>query len=423
MIVGAIGLGIGVFMILLTAYHLLQRDPLPQKSDKVYRVAVDSWGPNDVFGGGIWGSKTPPLVTTYIDAMNLMKSDIPTHQAAMFASLMYIKPTNSDVIKRPFRASVRVTFRGFFPMFDVPFLYGSAWSKADDDGPNPVVVLSKSTNQKLFGGANSVGKTVLLDNKTFRVVGVLNDWAPMPMFYNFLTVGVGVGSPEDIYIPFHFFEQDHLGNNGADFSWKDYDPGFQNWLESESCWLQVWVQLDTQAQKQKYHDFLDAYALDQKKVGRFQRPLDNRLYNVPQWIRAVTAPLNGPALAFLVLGFLYLVVCLVNLVSMLLGKFVGRMHEVSVRRALGASRASVFAQHIYEVAMLGIGGGILGIGLSQMTLTIIRMKFDLSRELFTLDLYLLAFALALSLLSGIAAGLVPAWRACTAAPVTYLKAD
>lgn len=424
MIVGAIGLGIGVFMILLTAYHLLERDPLPGKSDRVYRVMVDSWDPEGTYGGGLWGEDEPPHLMTYQDAMKLIESDIPTHQAVMFATQMYIKPTDPEhPVQRPFQVRTRATFSGFFPMFGTPFLYGRHWDESADEGPEPVVVLNKATNERLFGGENSVGRTVELDGNVFRIVGVLDEWKPMPMFYNFMTFGFGVYPPEDVFIPFHFLERYQLPNYGADMGWKPYDPGFENMLQSESVWLQFWAQLDTQAQKQRYMNFLDSYALEQRELGRMQRPLNNRLYDVPTWIETITRPLNGPSLAFLVLGFLYLVVCLVNLVSMLLGKFVGRMQEVSVRRALGATRRSVFLQHIAEVGLLGIGGGLLGIAISQAVLVAIRTRFELTSNLFSLDLYLLIFALALSLGAGIIAGLIPAWRACSTAPVTYLKSE
>jgi len=425
MIVGAIGLGIGVFMILLTAYHLLERDPLPTKSQHVYRVMVDSWDPDgDGYAGGMWGKGEPPHLMTYQDAMNLIKSDIPTYQAVMFASQMYLKPTDSNSpIQRPFQVRTRVTYSDFFPMFDVPFLYGGRWDENADAGPEPVVVLSKATNQKTFGGENSVGKTVELDGNVFTVVGVLDDWAPMPLFYNFMTFGFGTYPPEDVFIPFHFLERYRLPNYGADMGWKAYEPGFENMLQSESVWLQYWAELDTPGQKQRYLDYLDSYALEQRDIGRMQRPLNNRVYDVPTWIKKITFPLNGPSLAFLVLGFLYLIVCLVNLVSMLLGKFVGRMQEISVRRALGATRRSVFLQHLVEVGLLGVGGGVLGILLSQSVLMAIRVRFDLAENLFSLDLYLLMFALGLSLLAGIIAGSMPAWRACTTPPVTYLKSE
>ena len=357
---------------------------------------------------------------TYSDAVNLMASDIPRHQAAMFRSRMYLKRPGDE---RPFQVSTRVTFRGFFPMFNVPFRYGAAWDAAADEAPRNVVVLSDATNQRLFGGVNSVGQTVELDNRAFMVIGVLDKWAPMPLFYNVLTLSLGVGPPEDVYIPFHFLERYQLANDGADMGWKNYEPGFDNMLRSESVWLQFWAELDTPAQKAKYENFLRNYALEQRKLGRFTRSLDHRLYNVTDWIGIVTRPLHGPSLAFLVLGFLFLAVCLVNLISMLLGKFVGRMPEISIRRALGATRRSVFAQHLIEVSLLGVGGGLLGLVASQLILLLVRLRFDLAPELFALDPFLLTFALGLSLLSGIGAGLIPAWRACSTPPVTYLKSE
>jgi|TARA_Y100000310_G_C20682841_1_gene817063 putative ABC transport system permease protein len=424
LIVAAIGLGTGVFMILLTAYHLLERNPLPQKSEQVYRVLVDAWDPGSDPGQGVWQDGEPPYMMTYIDAMNLMQSDLPTHQAAMFQSVMYLKPSAPHpTIKRPFRVSARVTFGGFFPMFDTPFLYGSGWDESADEGPNPVVVISTETNDRLFGGEDSIGNSVDLNGTLFTIVGVMDRWRPTPLFYNFMTLGLGVSAPADVFIPFHFLERMELGNNGADMGWKRWDPGFENWLQSESTWLQFWAQLDNDEQKEQYLTFLDNYANEQKKVGRFQRPLNNRVYDVMKWIKAVTYPLNGPALVFLILGILYLFVCIINLVGMLLGKFLGRMHEVSVRRALGAPRSAIFRQHLFEVALLGVVGGLVGLLISQLVLTIIQARFDLLETLFTLDGYLLGVALAVSLFAGLVAGLLPAWRACSAAPAMYLSSD
>ena len=424
LIIAAIGLGIGVFMILLTAYHLLERNPLPQKSEQVYRVLVDAWDLNGEPSQGVWRSGEPPYMMTYIDAMNLMTSDVPTYHAAMFQSVMYLQPADPHPsIKRPFRVTARVTFSGFFPMFDTPFVYGGGWASASDEGPDPVVVISSETNDRLFGGADSIGNSIDLNGTLFTIVGVMDRWRPTPLFYNFMTLGLGVSPPADVFIPFHFFERMQLGNNGADMGWKRWEPGFENWLQSESTWLQFWAQLDSNEQKAQYLDFLDSYATEQKKVGRFQRPLNNRVYDVMTWIKAVTYPLNGPALVFLILGILYLFVCIINLVGMLLGKFLGRMHEVSVRRALGAPRSAIFRQHLFEVALLGLLGGLLGLGISQLVLTIIRARFDLLETLFSLDGYLLGVALGVSLLAGLVAGLLPAWRACSAAPAIYLSTE
>jgi putative ABC transport system permease protein len=424
LIIGAIGLGTGVFMILLTAYHFLDRNPLPNKFQQVFRVMVDSWAPYGEPGQGIWEDGEPPYMMTYIDAINLMNSDIPTYSSAMFPSTMYLRPLQSDhAIKRPFQVSVRLTRRDFFPMFDTPFLYGHAWDQTADVGPAPFVVLSKEINDRVFGGVNSVGESLELNNTYFKVAGVLDTWRPMPMFYNIMTLGFGVGKPEDVYIPFHFLEVMQPGKTSPDFGWKSSEPGFENWLQSESTWLQFWAQLDTPAQQQAYLDFLDGYAMEQRSIGRFQRPLNNRLYNVQLWVKKVTSPIRGPALAFLVLGLLYLFVCIINLVGMLLGKYLGRIQEISVRRALGAPRAAIFQQHIIEVSCLGVLGGLVGLILSQVVLGAIQVRFSLAPELFALDGYLLMVAIGLATLAGIVAGIIPAWRACNAPPAEYLNAN
>ena len=65
----------------------------------------------------------------------------------------------------------------------------------------------------------------------------------------------------------------------------------------------------------------------------------------------------------------------------------------------------------------------MGLGISQLVLTIIRARFDLLETLFSLDGYLLGVALGVSLLAGLVAGLLPAWRACSAAPAIYLSTE
>ena len=68
---------------------------------------------------------------------------------------------------------------------------------------------------------------------------------------------------------------------------------------------------------------------------------------------------------------LFLVVCSLNLVGLLLGKFLARVPEVSVRRALGASRLQVFWQHVVECELVGIAGGVIGLALSLGILKLI----------------------------------------------------
>jgi putative ABC transport system permease protein len=121
-----------------------------------------------------------------------------------------------------------------------------------------------------------------------------------------------------------------------------------------------------------------------------------------------------------VVSLLFLAVCSVNLIGILLGKFLARVPEVSVRRALGASRAQIFWQHVVECELIGLAGGALGILLSFGLLKILA-KFVYSGEALHLDGEMLLLAGFLSLVAGFVAGVYPAWRVCSVPPAMQLK--
>ena len=95
-------------------------------------------------------------------------------------------------------------------MFQVPFLYGGPWSTSDDTDHASVAILSRNLNDRVFGGANSVGRTLNLDNhREYRVVGVLDRLRPsLPRFYDLTTSKYGEG--EELYIPFSRAIEGHM---------------------------------------------------------------------------------------------------------------------------------------------------------------------------------------------------------------------
>ena len=128
--------------------------------------------------------------------------------------------------------------------------------------------------------------------------------------------------------------------------------------------------------------------------------------------------------ALTVVSLLFLAVCSLNLMGLLLGKFLARAPEIGVRRALGARRRDVFVQHVIECEVVGVIGGVLGILLSLAGLAWMNgwVKTLLTRDdFFRLDLPMALFAIFLSLLAGLVAGLYPAWRVCRVPPAMHLK--
>ena len=121
------------------------------------------------------------------------------------------------------------------------------------------------------------------------------------------------------------------------------------------------------------------------------------------------------------LSFMFLAVCLLNMIGLLLAKFLGSGALVGLRRALGASRTVVFQQHLVEVAVVGVCGGVLGLAVAALGLFGVRSAYDNYDSLTRLDVTMGLIALTIAVLSGILAGLYPTWRVCRIQPATYLK--
>ena len=124
------------------------------------------------------------------------------------------------------------------------------------------------------------------------------------------------------------------------------------------------------------------------------------------------------------LSLLFLIVCLLNTIGLLLAKFIGKAGDISLRRALGATRSTLFVQHMIEAAMIGLGGGVLGLGLTWLGLRGIETLFgDIVENLVSLDWVMVLTAIGLAIGSALVAGLYPTWRACRILPAAQLKVN
>jgi putative ABC transport system permease protein len=368
----------------------------------------------------------PPQQLTYRDSLAVYQSDIPKHKVIMHKTVGILSVDGLQV--KPERVATRVTTRDFFAAFDAPFQYGGTWADAADTGPEPVMVLSRRMNEKLFGGANSVGRRIRWNDHEFRIIGVRDHWMPLPVFYD-----VNNGSledSEDVYIPFGWNRALELWSTGNTNGWKS-EPieGYPGLLNSEHIWIQMWVELPDEAARNRFQDFLDNYSREQKQAGRYLRPLNNRLTKPDQWL--IDNGVVGNDSRLLVgLAFAFLAVCLLNTVGLLLAKFLNNAPITGVRRALGASRRQVFMQHLVEVGAISSIGAVLGLALGAILLTGLRALYTAdpadaggAQALAHVDMTSVVTALALAFFATIAAGLYPAWRIGRIPPASYLKAQ
>jgi putative ABC transport system permease protein len=292
-----------------------------------------------------------------------------------------------------------------------------------------MIVLSREQNQKLFGGANSVGSTVRLNNREFRVIGVLDEWFPRPRYFDLN--GGNFNEPEDVYIPFGWGPQLVLLNDEETDCWgSEKLDTFEDFMGSECVWLQMWVELPDAASRERMQALLDGYWAEQRKAGRFQRPRDNRLVNVADWLR-FNKVVDTDNRVLVGLAFAFLAVCLINTVGLLLAKFLNGAAVTGVRRALGASRRQIFAQHLVEVGVLAALGALLGLGLAALGLLAVHHMYAAAhnfdrggyQELMHFDFVGVLWAVILACMATLAAGLYPAWRIGRLAPAVYLKSQ
>lgn len=422
LMVAAIAIGIAVCVIAMTLYHAASGNPLWWKSDRLYTVTLDNWDPDRAFDER--NPQMAPPQLTYRDAEYLATSTIPLRHVIMRLDQGVIV-TGTQPPKPVF---TRTTTADFFAMFDVPFLYGGGWKAASDAAPDPEIVLSKAENQKLFGGVDSVGRTVRWEDHEFRVVGVLNDWNPQPKFYD---LNNGAFAPvEDAYIPYGWTAAlQRVVVHGNHQCWK-FEPTytFEDYINADCVWIQMWVELPAAADVARMQDFIDTYWATQHAKGRFPRPRNNRLTNVSQWLEDQQVVGNDDRI-LLGVAFFFLAVCLLNTVGLLLAKFLNDAALTGIRRALGASRRHIFMQHLVETALVAGAGAILGLALTCAGLWGIHALYSINavleypgREVLAHpDLYSAGAAVGLAIVASLAAGLYPAWRVGQVAPAVYLK--
>jgi putative ABC transport system permease protein len=406
----AIGLGIGASMTMLTILHVMTADPIPGRSAQLFYPQIDPQDMDNYKEG-----EDPPDQLTWIDAMNLLHAGKGTRQVAMTGGQVTVRPPQGKA--RAFFADARYTSADFFSMFGVPFAYGSGWTAADDDKQAQVAVLSRKLADKLYGAEHAVGQTLRLGKDSFRVVGVIDSWDPVPHYYD-LTHGSYAHS-EDVFLPLETAIALKQGTSGSISCWKRM-PEDDDMRNADCTWTQFWVQLDTPAKVKTYHEFLVHYSQEQKALGRFQRPPNTRLRDVMDWLDYNhVVPGSVQLQGLLALGFM--LVCLLNTVALLLVKFLRTGRELSVRRAMGASKRAIFAQLLVEASMVGLSGGAAGLLLTMLGLWVVRQQPAEYASLAHLDMAMLVGTFVLAVIATLLAAVFPAWRACRLMPARALK--
>jgi putative ABC transport system permease protein len=411
-----IAFGVAASMTAWSVFRAVSGDPIPWKSAQLFVPQIDMWGPQAQESNPD-SDKGPPDALDYGDAVALMRDHRAKLQSAMYPISPSVVP--ADAAKHPITSSGHAVFNEFFPMVDVPFKYGTGWTASDDEHRAQVVVIGSQLNDKVFDGGNSVGKMLNVDGRDYRVVGVIGDWNPQPVFYDVVNSGGFATEGENLFLPFNTAIAASMPNQGNTNCNETPEAGFEGLQRSHCIWIAYMAQIEGAAAADAYRSYLEGFART-----RYPDWAPNvRLRNLPDWLdHQHVVPSDTRVSLLIAIGLL--IVCLVNMAGLLLAKFLRRSSEIGVRRALGAPRRAIYAQFLTEGAMIGLAGGVIGLlftGFGVLGVGLV-MPREIAR-LAHLDVSLLLTTLVVSVLASVLAALYPTFRAARVVPAWQLKSN
>jgi predicted permease len=306
----------------------------------------------------------------------------------------------------------------YFDVLGVDTLLGRDFSPEENRAPgeNPVALISHGFWQRHFGGdPNVLGESIQLDGLRYTVIGVVP-----PSF-----TGMMPGFTLEVWVPVMMADevqpmgmQDTDGNPATDL--RILERG-RRWMFLTGR-LKDGVTLE-QAQSQistLAAGLAQAYPDTNKDVDVALVPAsDVRLHPL---LDQMLTPIA--ALLMSVVGIVLLIAC-ANVANMLLARATTRQREIAIRLAIGGGRARLIRQLLVESLLLSCSGGVFGFLISIWTTGLIKAFHPPIPITFTLDLGIdmcvLVFTLAISILTGVVFGLAPAFRASRTDLVSSLK--
>src|SRR5580704_9166420 len=271
----------------------------------------------------------------------------------------------------------------YFDIFGVRAVLGRTFAADEDQaGKSQVVILSHRLWESRFGADPKIlGGTLTLNGKPCTVIGVLPAHGPFDR------------ARAEVWMPFTFEPHDMTRDYHWFISYARLKPGVT--LEKAQA------EMDTIGAR-----IADAYPASNKGWGVTVERFEDQL--VGQQLRRSLYVLLAAVGAILLIG------C-ANLANLTLAHGTAREREIAVRAALGAGRWRLIRQLLEENLFIAIGGGVLGlaVGYGMMRgLTWLMPPYSLPSEAdVSIDLNILLFTLAISLLTAILFGLAPAVHA------------
>lgn len=292
---------------------------------------------------------------------------------------------------------MRRTDGAYWKILDFDFVEGGPFTEEDNRNANFVAVITTDMREKLFGGTPAVGKSIVVDGRDFRVVGVVKPVS--------ITRLVGFSQ---IWAPVRTLKS------------SDYEDkmtgGFHGVVLARS-------RADLPGLKRQFAQRLTGFVPDDPRMNRVVAGLDTQFEALAR--TALGSQLSGKAstmrMIFVIAALVFITLPTLNLVSINLSRIMERAPEIGVRRAFGASSRALVAQFVVENVILTIIGGVIGFLLAAVALEGLTRLELIPHAQFDINLRIFLYGIGLAAVFGIISGVYPAWRMSRLHPVTAIR--
>lgn len=393
----AIGIGMNTAVFSIVNAVMLRSLPYPEP-----QRLISVWEETAPKGTAAFSSSGASLGSaggkkrTVVSAANLMDYRKATPALEGLAGLQLVA-LNLTAIGPPERIYGESVTANYFSLLGVSPLLGRTFTDAEDrDGADPVVVLAERFWEQHLGADQSVlGKTITLDGKPHRIIGVMPaSFQPVLQF--------GRPNPIQFFVP-AAYPADLLQQHG------DHELVVVGRLKPGMDRLTAQAQLNAVSKA-----LAEQYPQSNQGITTASAPLrEDIVENVSEGLTAL-----------LVASALIVLITCVNVANLLLVRAAGRRHETSVRLALGASRGRMVRAILTESMLVSAIGCVLGVllGRTLMRVLVAVAPPTMPRlDSVNMDWRVFLVAAAIAAATGLLFALAPAWQAARTSPGDSLK--
>jgi predicted permease len=342
--------------------------------------------------------------------------------AASSVATMQLRPVRTSATAGAERGSVQLVSGEYFEVLGQRPQAGRLLTPADNqtlDGHAVAVVSHGYWQRSLAGASDAIGQTLAINGTPFTIVGIT-----APEFFGTTVAMRGV----DAWVPLMMQSTIRYGGNAS--SHNDGDTRKPWPPQANVEWLNVFARVPRSTEATAIAAALtvrhqaDVAARGGDDADYAAQLRAERVVLAPAG-RGISTLRDQSSTALYVLLAMMIVLLMIasgNVASLLVARAASREREIAVRLSLGAGRARLIRQLLVESLLLGLAGGAAGLGMAVWGRDLLLGLFVSGQTAVVtldtgIDWRVMAFAVAMSLMTGLACGLLPALRG-TRVPVS-----